>query len=381
MIKRRLLYLSDLRPVHDGYAGGYSVITEGLCTGLTEIGQDVKCLAMTYNGQPHNLNFSVIPMLDPSFLGVQLQDIILGWMPDALVVALDIPWQIDIFAEIRSPIKYVSIVPVEGEPILRRWAEGLSGVDKIFTLSEFGVKALANAGLRSKLIHVAHTVGNGLAKPEQVSDIRSKIGLDGKFVTLKIADNHARKNWAHTIKYWVKWSEDKPDSVLYAVTRDTGIGWNLSELFEYLGGVRKSGINIWEWPNGRQIRLLSDIGRKDLLWVQNFCDILLMDTGNEGLGMPILDAFSMGLPVVGMNHTAISELLADGRGILFDTGYEYTDTFGNVNRYYPDYDTWSAAMTQAYTDRKLLDEMAVKAFNWIKQRSWAKAAQELVESI
>jgi glycosyltransferase involved in cell wall biosynthesis len=106
-----------------------------------------------------------------------------------------------------------------------------------------------------------------------------------------------------------------------------------------------------------------------------------MDTGNEGLGMPILDAFSTGLPVVGMNHTAISELLRDGRGILFDPGYRYRDVFGNVHRYYPGYETWSAAMTLAKNNPQLLKDTAIRAIEWFKGRTWENAAEILSEVI
>jgi glycosyltransferase involved in cell wall biosynthesis len=377
MPKKKILYFSDLRPVKDGFAGGYSVITEGLCTALTKIGHEVKVVAMSYNAQPHTLPFSVIPMLDPRYLSVQLTDIIEGWTPDALVTALDIPWQIDIFPSIRVPIKYVAICPVEGEPLLKKWADGIAPIDNLFTLSEFGKRVLAQSGLRAKVLPVSSTMNNRVPSLADLEKVKSQIGLTGKFVTLKIADNHSRKNWAHTIEYWVKWTENDPNNVLYAVTRDAGVGWDLPELMEELGATRRDGINAWAWPDGREIRILSDIGHSDLLWVIAFADVLLMDTGNEGLGMPILDAFSTGLPVVGMNHTAISELLRDGRGILFDPGYRYRDVFGNVHRYYPGYETWSAAMTLAKNNPQLLKDTAIRAIEWFKGRTNGRMTEQL----
>jgi len=381
MTKKRILYFSDLRPVKDGYAGGYSVITEGMCTALSRLGHDVKCVAMSYNAQQHNLPFSVIPMLDPRYLSVQLTDIIEGWNPDAVVVAMDIPWQCDIFPSLRSPVKYIAITPVEGTPLLKKWSDGLSSIDHIFVLSEFGKKVLKDVGLRSKVLPVSHTMGSVIAKPEHVQEVREKIGISDKFAIVKIADNHSRKNWAHTIEFWVKWTADKPKNVLYAVTRDAGIGWDLPELMEEFGAIRKTGVNIWEWPDGREIRILENIGRQDLLWVENFCDVLLMDTGNEGLGMPILDAFSVGLPVIAMNHTSMTELVSPNRGILFAPGYEYRDVFGNVKRYYPDYDSWSDAMTFAYTNRDKMDQLALNAYEWLRGRTWENAAQILAEEI
>ena len=46
-------------------------------------------------------------------------------------------------------------------------------------------------------------------------------------------------------------------------------------------------------------------------------DIFILPSSYEGLGIVILEAFSNCLPVIGSNVHGISELLADGRGLLF----------------------------------------------------------------
>lgn len=379
MKKRKILWLSELRYLRESWAGGYSAITEGVCTGLHELGHEVKVLAISYNGEPHSLPFSVVPFLTFQYAMVQLTDILEGWWPDALVVALDVPYQADIYINMRSLCRYIAVIPIEGEPITPRWADALANLDHLFTLSEFGVAALKQAGLKSTYLPLAATLGYGRAEPEVLADVRKKAMVEGRFVILKVADNHSRKNWAHTFEFFARWA--KPDCTLYAVTRpENQLGWDLQALIEEYGGGQVKGTTVWRWPDGKDIRMLNNLSRNDLAWTYNLArdrGVLLMDTGGEGVGLPTLEAFAVGVPVVGMRHTATGELLADGRGITFGPGYEYRDIFGNSRRYYPDYTSWSQAMETAYHDSGARQECVRKAMAWIMKRTWQDAARVL----
>lgn len=380
-MKRKILMFSEMRRIKDGWASGYSAICEGLATALTKAGHEVKVLALSYTGEEHAEPFAVIPLLDPSYAEVQLRDIIEGWYPDGLVVALDLPMQMDLLKRLGGRTRYIGVFPIEGAPVLPGWADMAALFDAAYTLSEFGVQALAKAGVKVRLLPVGATRGLGRAARGDVRTMLSRASLEGRYLTLKIADNHGRKNWAHTIEFWSRWAQ--PDNVLYMVTRPQNAwGWDLGALMDEFGGQRRTGTDVWAWPDGKEVRMVHDLGRNELAWLYNLASdngCLLMDTGNEGLGMPILEAFWVGVPVVGMNHTAIGELLAEGRGLLFEPGYEYRDPFGNVRRYYPAYDTWAAAMEQLYRNPAQRVELVMQARAWVEQRRWATAAEALLE--
>lgn len=384
MPKRKILIFSEMRPARQGWAGGYSAVTHGLALALHEAGHEVKVLAMSYDKTPHDEPFAIIPFLDFNYTEVQLNDIVDGWWPDAVVAAMDLPMQMEVFKALKGKRKYIAVYPIEGEPVVTRWAEQASLFDSNLILSHFGVKAMKTAGLRrAKYFPCGITRGTGRAEPAQVQEFRKLIQLEDKYVVVKVADNHARKNWAHTIEFWSRWSP--PDTVLYMVTRpDNPWGWNLDDLLEENGGQPVKGTKTWRWKDGKEVRMVSDLGRSDLSWIYNFArerGCLLQDSGNEGLCLPILEAMWVGLPVVGMNHTAIGELLAEDRGFLFEPGYMFRDIFGNVKRYHPAYETWAAAMTLAYTDQTERTRRATLAQQFADARPWAAAADAVLAEI
>lgn len=382
--RRRILILSDFRMALGYPVGGYSTITEGLAMELGNMGHEVKVLGFSYERQPHNYNFSVIPYYSSLHLGIQLKDIIEGWRPSAVIVMLDLPQQIDIWAEItKLNIRYLAIYPVEGAPVPSRWADAAANFDVSFVLSPFGVRTMAEAGVTAYELEIPHTVGLRAVETEKerdtLKDIVEKTKLKGRFVVTKVADNHQRKNWADTIINFAEW--DNPGAVLMGVTRpDNPHGWYLEELISEVGGVRQGKSDKWVFSDNKEIRIVKDISRNDLAWLYNTSTVLLMDTGAEGMGMPILEAFKVKLPVVGMMHTAIADFLSNGRGIPMDTGYEYRDTFGNMKRYFINKQAWLDAMNRA-RDPFLRMQVANAAHEFIIKRTWNSVANQIVEAL
>jgi glycosyltransferase involved in cell wall biosynthesis len=55
------------------------------------------------------------------------------------------------------------------------------------------------------------------------------------------------------------------------------------------------------------------------------CDVFVMPSRTETLGLVVLEAMSSGLPVVGARAGGIPELIQDGTGCLFDSDGEAID--------------------------------------------------------
>jgi len=380
----KVLIFSEMKAViekdgNSAWASGYSAITEGIGLGLHHLGHEVKVLGINYGQEPHNLPFGVIPFYSFETAMIQLKDILDGWFPDQMVVLLDMPNHGEILKEYAHSAEYVAVFPIEGLPVLDKWAKSLKLADRICVLSEFGAKALQDKGYKAYALPIAPTLSFGKAEKDVVDGLKEKVSLKDKFVILKVADNHARKNWAHTFEHFAKFP--RTNCVLNAVTRPQNeMGWEMEELLDRLGKrIEKSW--TWELPNGNQIRIVFGVTRNDLAWLYNFSrdnGCLLIDSGNEGLCMPILEAMNCGVCVVGSKHTAIEENLKDGRGILFDPGYRYTDVFGNVDRYFPEYADWEAALMKAMDNPDLRKSCTENATAWLKTRSWIDAAKIVV---
>jgi glycosyltransferase involved in cell wall biosynthesis len=82
------------------------------------------------------------------------------------------------------------------------------------------------------------------------------------------------------------------------------------------------------------------------------CDVLILPSTSEGLGIVILEAFCHGLPVIGSDVEGINELLRDGRGLLFP----------NDNHI-----ELAACIRQLQTSKKLQNDLSAVAFAYVRE--------------
>lgn len=117
--------------------------------------------------------------------------------------------------------------------------------------------------------------------------------------------------------------------------------------------------------------------------IYGVADILLSTSYGEGWGLPITEAMAAGLPVAAPDHTSISELLADDRGILFNTLGSDVIVFDN-SRVRPRADVDDAAMKiidavrAPHDEHKSLRNYAARAHAWATSDflSWDRIAAE-----
>jgi glycosyltransferase involved in cell wall biosynthesis len=116
---------------------------------------------------------------------------------------------------------------------------------------------------------------------------------------------------------------------------------------------------------------------KQLWSLYAISDVFLLASKSEGLGMPILEAMSCGLPVVATNCTAISELLADNRGLLVNYEYQHRDCFGNGWRYWFSKEDGVRKLHQVYEQG--FDVRPAREY--VEKRTWDIPAKQMDETI
>src|SRR5690606_24589152 len=104
-------------------------------------------------------------------------------------------------------------------------------------------------------------------------------------------------------------------------------------------------------------------------------DAFLLTSKAEGLGLPIMEAMSVGVPVVASDTGAISELLADGRGWLIPIEYETIDPWGNSTRKFPDAKVGAEILTLH------LDETVEPARRYMETRTFDTPTNQLLQAI
>lgn len=368
----KICWLSDF----DLTGSGYLNLSIPLCSGLVARGHEVKVAALGYNGTEHNYDFSLLPAKNMQEALAIAQNLANLWKFDAFVVALDIPIQEQIIRSMaqKPPFKYVGIMPVEADPLCMSWAMALMQMDKVFVISQFGTDEAQKIGVNAT--HIQLGIDTKMWKPateEEHAKYREGMGFnENTFAVLTVADNQERKNLSHAMDVFAKFAQNKPDARYVLVTRENNpVGWRLRDYAQELGIANKVFI------------LERGMSFKELWSVYTACDMFFLSSKAEGLGMPLLEAMAIGLPIMATDCTAIHEVLDNGRGTLIPYDYIHRDPFGNGKRYWIDRNKALEEMEWIYEQRSSLDlsKAVKKAREYVETRTWDIAVDTLESGI
>lgn len=370
---------------------GYQRIMTQLCSRLaTDYDHHIVAMGLGYRGEEHRYPFAIIPADPLSSIPGMVQQLQNYNAPiEAILVGLDIPIQRTLLQsfQARGPIPYIGLFPLEAPPLCQPWAIDLLGMDARLIMSQFGQAEFERAGCEAQFIPIG--VDDIWRPPgdEERRLLREGLGIDDDtFVVLTVADNQERKNLSKAAEIISRLSIDikdylpngfagqktvKRNVAWYVVTRlSSPVGWELQDLAMRLGIMdRVSFFN----------RGMDD----SKLWaLYAVADCFLLPSKAEGLAIPVMEAMACRVPVAGTDCTAIREHLSDGRGWLIPYDYEYTDPFGNEQRYFV------AAAAGAEILAGIMDASEAqkrprvdKAEAYIKERTWDNAARIVAETI
>jgi hypothetical protein len=84
----KVVVLSD----YNFKGSGYLNIVVPLCTGLANLGHEIKAIGLGYSGTEHDFPFSIIPCA--SFFDAQamMNNLIVQWGAEIVITAVDIPY-------------------------------------------------------------------------------------------------------------------------------------------------------------------------------------------------------------------------------------------------------------------------------------------------
>lgn len=363
---------------------GYMSLSLPICTQLAEK-HELKLIGLGNRGEQHPFPFTIFPAGDMQTVMRTAQFLYAAWQFDVMIVALDIPIQEGMLRSMANrPFKYVGIFPVEADPLCLSWSMILSSMDKQFIISEFGTKEA-----QARFIETAEHLPIGIdtsawQMPDAVtkSALRRTMGIeDDEFVVLTVADNQERKNLWLNFKAFAMFSKEHPRSRYIVVTREhSPAGWKLRDLaLDPFGiGERESmeaGYNI----SDKLLILERGMPFAELWKLYAMSDAFLLLSKAEGLGLPLMEAMSVGVPCVGTDCTGISELLglSGERGMLVDPEYIYIDPFGNGRRYCANPEQAAKALDRL-TDSGVRDRLIDNGRSYMETRTWSKTVEPIL---
>ena len=376
---KHILYITDMNMGGANSAeravprSGYANIGIELCRGLHNLGYEVRVLGIGYTGQEHHEPFSIIPCNTLQDVGGYMNNLKFIWGVDAVVVALDIHrFQEAIFPVAKKlELKYICITPLESDPLCITWANLLNEMDKVFFISKFGTEEAQKAGVNAEHLDVGiDTKSWRLRTKEEYTQIRKSLGIDDdEFVVMTVADNQERKALGRGFQILADLKNLHGVKVKHIlVTREHSmVGWKLYDLAYELD--LSSELKVFQ----------SGMPFADLYALYCGADAYLSCSKGEGLGVPVMEAMCIGVPVVANKTGALTELLDDGRGWLVEPVSWYYDPFGNQKRY-------DISIEGAI--EKLLDiannnpvQRTLPARQFMESKNWSKSVKQLADAI
>ncbi len=381
---KHLVYVTDMNmgganPAEKAVPrSGYANIGIELCRGLTKQGYEVKVLGLGYTGQEHGESFSIIPCNDIQNVVGYTNNLKFLWNVDAVIVALDIHrFQETLFPAIKQmELKYICITPLESDPLCQTWSNLLSQMDKVFFISQLGADEAQKAGVSAEHIEIGvDTKSWRLRTEEEYKQIRKSLGIEeDEFVILTVADNQERKNLGRGFQIASDLKKLHGVKIRHIlVTREKSlVGWRLYDLAYELD----ISSELIVFNNG--------IPFQDLYALYCGADVYLSCSKGEGLGYPILEAMSVGVPVVANSAGALTELLGEDRGWLVKYSTEnppYYDPFGNQRRYDILVADGVKAMLNVRNNPGETLTRTINARTFVEGRTWEKPTAQLAKAV
>jgi glycosyltransferase involved in cell wall biosynthesis len=206
---------------------------------------------------------------------------------------------------------------------------------------------------------------------EERDILKESLGLKGKIIFFVNGDSNERKNIGLIIEA-AGLLKDLSDLHFVILTRkDLALSWKLDDL-------------ILEMDVTNKVTVMNrGISQDEVRKLYTVSDFFLNPSKAEGESLGILEAMSVGVPVLATNATAMKKHISDGKGIPLDYCFTHRDSFGNGRRYWVCPDYLAEKIRENYTHFKenpgYYNDMIKLAREYVETRTLEKAGAVLDE--
>jgi glycosyltransferase involved in cell wall biosynthesis len=210
--------------------------------------------------------------------------------------------------DLQQVPRWIPWVPIDHDPVSRPVLDVLRYAYRIVTYSKYGQKQLADNGLSAT--YIPHTVNTDIFTPMNKPQRKQETGLppDSFLIGMVAAnkDNPPRKSFQEVIDAFKLFLEKEPKALLYIHSNpEFPGGFNFKHYADYVGVGNKLLM-----PENYAMNF--NTSKEDMAKIYNTFDVLVAPSISEGFGIPIIEAQSVGVPVIVNNFTSMPELVVQG---------------------------------------------------------------------
>ena len=180
-------------------------------------------------------------------------------------------------------------------------------------------------------------------------EIRTRYGLPDNFMISPISIS-PRKNLSRILDAFMKIQDKIPHDIVLT----GGQYWGINGL------VQRVNLEF-----NHRVHILGHVPDEDMPGLYSLADFALYPSLLEGFGMPVLEAFRCGCPILTSNISSIPEVAGDAAYL--------------VNPY--DVDQIGKGILELATDHILRHSLKIKGFEQAKIFSWGKTARVIVDAL
>jgi glycosyltransferase involved in cell wall biosynthesis len=380
----RIMWLGD-RII--GGTSAYTKVGYEVCTRLAKMGHSVAHIPM---GRANRMGKQVYydVLFYPSGDQIFAEDVAIPHYTDFkadLLITCKEPW---CFNNVyRYAINFVPMAIIDHSPVSPSITSRLNTTFKTIAISRFGQRELKRAGIDS--VYIPHGVRTDLYKPLDKAECRKAFFFDpDEFVVGVVAMNRARKMIPRILRGYKRFLEQNPgvkshlmlwtnvnpspfpEETILGVA-DVGVAL-LTEIMELGLG------EAVRWPKWEEVDRIGGIpewdptGGWDMVKLYNCFDVLLLCTGGEGFGMPLIEAQACGVPVVTTDYAGAPENVGAGLTVPWND-YVVITTPGT--RYaLADIDKMAEALTKIMNADR--EKLAKKARAFAEKYDWDRIMEK-----
>jgi glycosyltransferase involved in cell wall biosynthesis len=203
--------------------------------------------------------------------------------------------------------------------------------------------------------------------------------LDNCYLLVNVNRNQFRKGMLQTLLAFKIFNKIIPNSVLYThCDLYDHAGYNLMKIAQKLGVS-----DNWLYPNPDTYKKGIKFPDSFINGLYNIADANISTTLGEGFGLSMLESMATKTVNVFPDNTAISEILADGRGILVKSGNAPNNIMTNGpidnDQIRPTVDVMDMVnkLVWAYSHPQAVKEIEEKAYDWAMENiDWNTLSKE-----